>query len=272
MKRLPRPLLPRPVGVSVSIPVAYDFEYLWPTLRSCYSIADEIILGLDAARLAWSKAPYPFDEGAFRAGLAEIDTEHKVRVIEADFHQRSTSRLNGTDERNQLSQLCAPRNWVLQIDADEVLMNPAAFRKWLLGSWWDMDVMARWLTVFKQFDQGCLVVQNQEEWTPVATMQRNSYVMHRYTNQHSRHSPLWLLHFSWGRKPEELLFKLKNWGHNADFDVEAYFRFWEGITLDNFQQAKNFHPLVPAAWPSLKFIPQSEIRAMERGIFLQEQA
>jgi hypothetical protein len=265
MRRLPMPLLTRPTGLSVVIPVAYDYAYLWPTLRSCYGIADEIILGLDAARLTWLKTSYAFDDAAFRAGLTEVDKEHKIRLVEEDFHRLETSRQNATDERNRLSKLCAPKHWVVQIDADEVLLDPMRFRNWLLGTWWNMNVMAQWITVFKRFEEGCLVIQGQDEWTPVATLVRGAYSVHRYTAQRTRRSPLRLLHFSWGRKPEELRFKLKNWGHNQDFDVEAYFHFWESVTLENYQQVKNFHPLVPPSWPALKFISNSEMNALQHG-------
>jgi hypothetical protein len=53
----------------------------------------------------------------------------------------------------------------------------------------------------------------------------------------------------------EIYFKLNNWGHNKDFDVESYFSFWKNISKENFENFKNVHPVEGKKWKDLSFCP-----------------
>jgi hypothetical protein len=240
-------------GLSFVTLLAYDYRYCYQAIRSYYDIADEIILGLDADRLTWSKRPFAIDLEEVRAFVAEVDRDRKIRVIERDFHGEDTPMKNDTRERSLLSREAAPGNWVVQVDADEILMNAADFRAWLLAEApADHLILARWLSVFKVFGDQVLVVDPPGEAVPVATMARGEYVMARLTGQPQAMSPLQVLHFSWGRTPQELRQKLDNWSHAQDFNVEDFYAFWDGVTLDNYTQARDFHPLDPPVWGALK--------------------
>jgi hypothetical protein len=46
---------------------------------------------------------------------------------------------------------------------------------------------------------------------------------------------------------------LKSWGHNRDFDLETYYDQWKSLTIENYRERKNFHPLQPELWPGLAF-------------------
>jgi len=240
-------------GLSFVTLLAYDYRYCYQAIRSCYPIADEIILGLDAGRLTWAGKPFAIDMDEVRAFVAGIDRDRKIRIVERDFHCEDAPMKNETRERVLLSREAAPGNWVVQIDADEILMNGPQFREWLLASApADHLVLARWITVFKAFGDQVLLIDPPGETVPVATMARGEYVMARFTGQPQALSPLQVLHFSWGRTPQEVRQKLDNWGHARDFDVQAFYDYWDAVTLDNYTQARDFHPLEPAGWASLK--------------------
>jgi len=235
--------------------LAYDYRYAELALRSYYDIADEILLGIDADRLSWMKLPFHIDMDEVRALVADIDREGKIRIIEGNFHSSDDPMANDVLERTVLAGHAAPGNWIIQIDSDEILLNGAEFRDWLWAQ--DpvhFDVQAQWITVFKKFSNQFLLIDPPGESVPVATMARNSYRLSRNTGQPHVMSPLKLLHLSYGRTPEEVLQKLTNWGHARDFDVHCFFRFWQSISLDNYTQARDFHPLTATTWRSLKLV------------------
>jgi hypothetical protein len=63
-----------------------------------------------------------------------------------------------------------------------------------------------------------------------------------------------LLHWSWGRTPAEVRQKLENWGHSGDFNIEKFFSQWESVTLENYTQFRNLHPLNPPLWERLELV------------------
>jgi hypothetical protein len=241
-------------GLSFITLLAFDYRYAFGAVRSYYEIADEIILGLDAQRLSWTGQPYHIDLNELQQFITEVDHGKKIRIAEGDFHAHPQPIVNDTLERSQLSRLVQPGNWVVQIDADEVLVNPAEFRPWLQAANSAKQVVAPWITVFKRFGNQLLVVTPGSGVGHVATKLRGQYVAARRTPQTEILSPLKLLHFSWGRTPEELKQKLQNWGHARDFDTDRFFKFWESVTLENYQQARDFHPFIRGAWPALAIV------------------
>jgi hypothetical protein len=239
-------------GISFVSLLAYDYRYVFSSIRSYYAIADEIILGLDKDRLSWAGKPFDIDMGMVRRLLAEIDCDNKIRIIEENFHLADTPMQNDTRERQILSCQAQEGNWIVQIDADEILLNPDEFRLWLKRhNPLDFCVHATWLTVFKTFGTKCLVIDPATETTPVATMTRGAYQLARMTAQEGVLSPLRILHFSWGRTPRELRQKLDSWGHRDDFNVDDYLKFWKSITVANHTMARNFHPMHGPAWERL---------------------
>jgi hypothetical protein len=242
-------------GLSIITLLAYDYRYAYATIRSYYDIADEIILGLDADRLTWSRKPFEVDINAVHEFIKRVDTAKKIRIIEGNFHESPHPMVNDSNERSFLAGHATAGNWVVQIDADEILLNPLEFRDWLLEhNPQDHNVYGLWVSVFKVFGNQALVVDPQTEMTPVATLSRAPYRIARMNGQPGLASPLRMLHFSWGRTPAEIAQKLENWGHSGEFDAQAYLAFWNSITLDNYSQVRNFHPLSGPTWPGLKLV------------------
>jgi hypothetical protein len=239
-------------GLSFITLLAYDYRYAFNAIRSYYDIADEIILGLDCDRLSWMRQPFTIDLNEVNAFITHVDKGKKIRICEGNFHSADHPMTNDSIERSTLSMQCAPGNWVVQIDGDEILMNAADFRRFMETADPQYNIMARWIGVFKAFGNQVLVIDPPTELAPVATKLRGQYTGARATKQQGVMSPLNLLHFSWGRTPQELLMKLTNWSHAKDFNIDAFFKMWQSITLENYQQVRNFHPLHGPTWQSLK--------------------
>ena len=257
--------VPAGAGISVVMPVAYDWRYALESLPHCYGIADEVLLGLDAGRVSWSGKRYPFNDKAFHAGLRRLDPQGKVRVVEADFHAQASPRDNDTFERNALSRLCRPGNWVLQIDSDEWMTNPLEFRDWLRQRRWERAVQASWETVYKVVGRTALIIDGPPVLIQVASSRRGQLVHMRDCASWPLLSPLKLLHFAWGRSRSELKRKLENWSHSQDFDTAAALRRWDGVTLANHRRQRDLHPIHPGLWPALKAVPLSRQRRMDGG-------
>jgi hypothetical protein len=234
--------------------LSFDYRYAFDAISSYYAIADEILLGLDQSRLTWARQPFEINVDEILAFIRRIDAAGKIRMVERDFHTHDNPMDNDTQERNILSFQCAPGNLIVQIDADEILINAAEFVAWLNDPGNALDgalIGATWINVFKRFGLQALVITPASEVAPVATRSRGKFVGARWTDERLIVSPLKLLHYSWGRSPEELKQKLRNWSHARDFDTDAFYQRWESLTLDNYQQWHNFHPFNGPAWPRL---------------------
>lgn len=240
--------------VSVVMPIAYDYRYAYRSLEKIYDIADEVILGLDRDRISWSGQRFAFDFAEFQAGVARIDRRGIVRLIEEDFHSAPTPMANDVGERNRLSAHCRSGHWIIQIDSDEQAINAKDFRTWLARADRTRDVQAKWITVFKTFGNKCLVANEPDGKVSVGTTVPGIYRYARDTGQPKLASNLLLLHFSWGRTREELAQKLTNWSHSADFDTARFLRLWDTVTLENYGQFRDFHPLHPPLWSRLSLI------------------
>ena len=243
--------------ISIVMPIAYDYRYSYRSLEKVYDIADEVVLGLDRDRISWSGKQFAFDLAEFQATIAAIDRRKIVRLVQDDFHASPSPMGNEVSERNKLSAQCRPGNWIIQIDSDEQAINAKDFRTWLAKADRNADVQARWITVFKTFGDKWLVVNEPDGKVSIGTTVPKVYQCARETGRPKVPSNLLLLHFSWGRNRDELAQKLSNWSHSADFDTAAFLRFWDGVTLDNYRQFKDFHPLYPSLWSKFSVITLS---------------
>src|SRR5512138_399529 len=210
------------MGYSVVTLASYDWRELFESLPPCLPYVDEVIVGADKDRLTWSGTPaeIPADlAGRLRA----LEGGHKIQVVEESFHRPELTPMEcETRERNILAQRCRPGNWIVSIDADEVILHPAEFFSEVGRAAPDSVVFASLATVFKRVDRGVLIVTaqpgGQPERFPVATRLAGAFVRARYTNQTARtESAAIFLHNSWGRREEDVLEKLSGWGHSRDF-------------------------------------------------------
>jgi hypothetical protein len=252
-------------GLSFVTLLAYDWKYAFAAIRAYYAIADEIILGLDADRISWSKKPFSFDDAAVADLIAKLDKDKKIRIIEGNFHTQDTAMENETDERRQLGVACRAGNWVVQIDADEILLNPLEFKKYMERLPRGSCVWMGWLPVYKIIGKKALVVGGVPERAPVATCEPQLYHYGRLVEQPNVLLPLRLLHLAFCRTEEELVQKLTNWGHSHQVDVEKCVSVWRATNLENYQELKDFHPFLGPLWPCLTIMdwPTSPLDGVE---------
>jgi hypothetical protein len=230
---------------------------------------EEVILGLDKYRQTWSGSTFEIPDGFFEK-LKALDHDKKVRIIEENFYIPDFSPLdNDTRERNYLSNLVRSGNWIISFDADDFITDIAKVKDFL-ASLVDDDVCVflPGLTIFKQFADSVLIARTTRVGRvgvfPIATRAVNSFIGARYTPQLRVDCPVLLLHNSWGRSEDELLTKLKNWGHSNHFDVDSYFAFWKRIDEDNYGSVRNFHPIWPEEWVDLIKVSNEDIRNLNK--------
>jgi hypothetical protein len=244
--------------IKVGFLVSYDWHLLHNALPLVYAEADVMYLALDKKRLTWAGNPFSFDEKAFYAMLEHIDTEHKIKVYEDDFFVETLSPMQcEVRERNLLAKQMGEGGWHIQLDADEYFLNFKGFVSYLKKlniAQKEINICAALLNLFKKTDTGILYIAHQNlDLIQIAT--NKPYYEYGRKNGYFNHvSPFFLLHDTWARSEEEIKQKITNWGHKNDFDTEKYFLFWKSLDENNYQEAKDFHPISPAIWQALKFV------------------
>jgi len=244
------------MNLSFYTPIAYDYRYSFATVLSYYEIADEIILAIDKDRISWSRHLYDFNSDIFFEKINSIDIDKKIKIFEENFHIYEKPIKNDTYERNLISDVCKKGNYIIGIDSDEILLNPKEFIDWINFSKPEIDISCHWLCVYKTFKDRLLITLPNET-AIIGTNLRNSYKKCRTTNSSltSILSPLKVLHFSWGRKRNEIEQKLFNWGHSEDFDTKSFLNIWDSVNLNNYKTKINLHPLkIKNWWKSLELV------------------
>src|SRR5215470_12065932 len=245
---------------------SYDYRFLLSTIPRYLPWVDELLVGVDSDRLTWSGETFAVPE-TFFDDLMRLDANSKkIRIVSRSFYSPTRSPMeNDVAERNALSLEIPEGNWIVSIDADEYLLNPDQFFRFLRKSRGDESVSldGRWLTVFKDLGDSILVVaatpDGSLERFPIATRERASFVAARRTKGRAVLSPAIALHYSWGRQPEELLQKLLSWSHARDFDVRKYFEFWSDVDEKNYSTFRDFHPLSPKIWSRLVRVSKDDL-------------
>ena len=241
------------MGMSFVTLLATDYHMAFATIQAYASIAEEILLLRDDSNISFAGNPMDIDYSDLYSWLdARPEIKSKTRIIAADLHSHGTPRQNDTMARNISSQFCKPGNWIMQVNADEVLLtDPEKVANDVATVSEGYQIWARWISVFKVFGKECLAIAPANEWFALGTTKRNAYIDFVITPEPGVKLPIDFLHFSWGRDPGALKQKLKNWGHCKDFDTDKFLAIWHSINLDNYRDFVNFHPLCPAMWPGL---------------------
>ncbi len=247
---------------SVITLLSFDYAYLPSSIKSYYDFADEIIIGLDKNQISWRGNKFLIPDNFFKT-LKEIDPLNKIKIAREDFYKYEDKPMqNQVFERNFLADVAKKDNWTVQIDADEIMLNPKTFFSFLEDKNPEKySISASWISLFKELENSYLVVFERKrpkfESFPIATKARGAHVYGRVTEQEILFSPLVCLHFSWAKDKESIRQKLSNFGHAFDFDTDKYFKLWENASEKNYKKYKNFHPLTPNMWPRLAKIEKN---------------
>lgn len=246
--------------IKVGFLVSYDYDYIRNSLPIVYPHADQIAFAVDKDRKTWKGEKFDIPESFFE-WVKEYDSENKVRIYEDVFHMPNLSAMEcETRERNLLSKFMGTEGWHLQIDSDEYFLNFKGFVDYLytLDSNVETQVFARWITMYKKNGNDIFWI-NTNEVFPVASIHPKYKLARLSESNNDIYTDFKVLHQSWARDDEEIKLKIRNWGHNTDFDAEAYFSFWKAINKQTYRYARSFHPLDPWLWPSLEYAEASDI-------------
>jgi hypothetical protein len=253
------------IGYSAISLISYDYQFLLQSLPHYVNDVDEVILGLDKYRQTWSGNSFSIPDSFFLQ-LSALDPEKKIRILEDNFYIPDFTPIqNDTRERNFLTNFVKPGNWMISIDADEVLVSAQLLKEFLANlSDPDVCVLVPVVTIFKRLADSSLLIARTREggdpsYLPVATRSPNSFIGARYTAQRQALCSAKILHYSWARSDDDLYMKLKNWGHSTHFDVESYFSLWQAIDGKNYRYLRNFHPIWPNEWVELIKISEEDI-------------
>lgn len=246
--------------IKVGYLVSYDYSYLMVSLKQVYPYVKKIYLAFDKQQKTWSgqKIAIP---NSFYKEIEEFDRQNKIKLYFDDFYVPGLTPAEcETRERNLLLKEMG-RGWLMQLDVDEYLYDFRELSSYLNKYWYltifpsltPIHFRGKWVTLFKKLPNGFLFVDNKETF-PFITNQKkfsknrsNERVRNHLTN-------FCAIHQSWAREEDEMLMKIKNWGHRDDFNTLSYLNWWKGLNENNYKDSKNFHPLIPGIWKQLLFI------------------
>jgi hypothetical protein len=247
-------------SIKVGILLSYDYEFLKNSLPCIYTQADSITLAMDSHCRTWSGSTFTI-ESSFFDWLEKFDIDKKITIYKDDFYLSDISPLeNDTRERNMLAEFMGEGGWHIQIDADEYFIRFNEFveflkkqNRYLLDPQkTPITFIANLIVLYKKTKRGFLYVKGDYDNVQIAT-NLPKYESVRNTTHPLLYTNFFLFHQSWARSEDEMYFKLKNWGHTHDVDVNSYFKFWKNIDEDNYSEVNDFHPMYGPCWSALDY-------------------
>jgi glycosyltransferase involved in cell wall biosynthesis len=251
------------VNIKAGICVAYDWSYLELSLPSIYTIADSICLSVDADCKSWNGNIFPFDWDRFYQMIDSIDSEKKIQVLKEPFFDASRTPIeNECYQRKRMADFLGNSDWVVQIDTDEIIINPKDFKALLAKykhSQRAINIHGIWINLIKHTTSG--YIYSVTKTPPLAT---NSPVYeYGRTNGHfSIYTNTFIGHITWARPEEEVYYKLKNWGHSHEFNGMSFFKIWQALDDENWKYIKDFHPMNKGSIPQLYFHKAVDVKSL----------
>lgn len=249
--------------IKVGYLLSYDYKYIFNSLKQIYDFSDKIYICYDKDGKTWAGNNFTIPQDVFNQ-IKELDHHDKIIFYSDSFYVEGMSTIDlDTRQRNMLSQRMGEGGWHLQIDSDEYPINFNKLtiflrkHKYLLKhpEKTPVNFFVNFVTLFKQTEEGFFVIAPYTEAcflitnVPVyvnARLPKNEYYLRLDFNN---------IHQSWARSNEEIHQKINNWGHNNDFDTREFLEKWDNLSVDNYKNFKDFHPLAPDHWKELQFIP-----------------
>ncbi|WP_454729805.1 hypothetical protein [Cellulosimicrobium protaetiae] len=237
-----------------------DPSFLRASLLAYYHLVDRVVLSYDETSTSWTGTPLPVDECL--AVVEEIDTDGKCVHAPGSFARLDEHPLdNDTYQRQSaLDAASEGADWVLQLDTDEVMLDPAAFRASLdaaeRAGAGGLHYPARWL--YSRVAPGRYLESSTRLGRPAASYPGPLAVRAGTTLAHARQAdvPLYrvdlrpwntdpshphdtvvhevvrpdqaVLHFSWVRRPEAMRQKFGWSGHTAHYSRPGVYESWVG--------------------------------------------
>ncbi len=267
--------------IKVGFCVSYDWEFLKYSLPRIYNEADIICLAIDKDRHSWKCNPYNFDNDAFYQFVKTIDTQHKIDIYEDDFSiPELNSRENCNRHRTMIAERMGKGGWHIQVDSDEYFLDFKNFVKELkkihknpTGKEFPINVCCPIIPLYKKTDSGFLIVTYHKQLPEMFPMASNrpTYERARHNGFFNIYTKNWIIHETWARGKDAMLYKLQNWGHSAEElkmkrYSESYYQLWDNIDEHNFIFIQNFHPANPTTWQKLEYVEAKNIDTLLQNI------
>ncbi len=246
--------------VHVGFLLSYDYIKLKNSIPPVYKEADEIFIAIDKEMRTWSGQNFTVEPG-FYDWLKEIDVDRKITLYHDDFYVPELSAIeNDNRERHMLSLKMGIGNWLIQVDSDEYFLDFKKFvadlRKYdyLLDNPENNKVQFACflINMFKYTDDGLLYVKVPTRGIMATTFP--NYRVARNTRERVIYTNNVLWHESLARDEKEIEFKLRNWGHNDEVDVDAFMKKWKSVNKSNYQSMRGFFYIQPEKWNELDFV------------------
>jgi len=251
--------------ITVGFLLSYDYEKLKNSIPPVYKEADAIYIALDHEQRTWSGQKFEIAPEFFN-WLETFDVDKKITLYRDNFYVPEISAIeNDNRERHMLSLKMGVGNWLIQVDSDEYFLDFKRFvtdlRKY--DHFLDnpeknkIQVAAFLINMFKYTDDGMLYV-NVPTRGIMATNWPN-YRVARNTRQRIIYTDSVLWHESLARSEKEIEFKLRNWGHNDEVNVDAFMDKWKSVNKNNYQSMRGFFYIQPEKWNELDFVSGNTI-------------
>jgi len=246
--------------------VSYDWRRAIPAAARLWSYGAEHIFGLDSDGRTWGGDAFvaPDDSEIRRAlhaaGLAPHEL-NALRTVRAPYYRAGVPpSVLETEERNDLSR-CASHWPIFNLDADEELVNPDEFFRWVeaqppLGAFaWS----GRGVPVYKVIGDTALVFRTNQR-IPLALGRAGIWTGPRSCRDWLDCPAKIINWFMAGRTDDELALKFGAMSYIDDtWWGPALFAQWRGTTLDNYQHVRGFAKNFGQA--PLVAIPVEDLRA-----------
>ncbi|MCH8903483.1 MAG: hypothetical protein IIA45_06180 [Bacteroidetes bacterium] len=236
--------------IKVGLLVSYDHHLLKQSLPRIYEHADTICLSLDKNHKTWAGNEFEFDKDDFLNWVNDLDSNKKIRIHEDDFAlPELNARENGNRQRTLLAEFMEKDGWHLQIDADEYFIDFKGFTDYLKKLNIDpkqtdkpVNVCCNWVQIIKKVEGGYIYADPLHGTNYVVPIASNhpDYQRARVNGHFNHLTDFFIIHETRSRDEDQLMMKLKNWGHSAEEYAEKdrlrnHFDLWKSIDRDNFK-------------------------------------
>ncbi len=267
-----------------------DPAWIEESVLSFYDMVEKIVVSYDENAMGWTGVPVPINECLAR--LRAIDRDGKMVYMPGCYARLSHEPMENETYQRQcaLEQAADGADWILQLDTDEILPDPAYFKRamekvskeynavdWPMRTFFQRTKDGRFLEVCSLFRKtissypGPIAVRPGTKFAHARQPEGKSIwrydVRAKDTDTAAGHRPVHcvvdecaaILHFSWVRREDEIQRKLNSWGHSAQFDGTAYLnRIWKKAPMI-WPFLFRFHPMAPAWWPALRPVDLSGV-------------
>jgi hypothetical protein len=266
---------------------AADAEFVERSVASYYDLVDRLVVSYDESGRAWNGARIDVEDCLGR--LRGLD---KVELCGGSFCRPDLAPMAAeTAQRTDaLAAAADGADWVLQIDADEVLPDASALLAALRAAGelglpaveWPMRVLFRSLGRGRYLEVCDVDGGDRYEYpgaiavrpgTPLAHARRvdspflrvvvngdeRSLQVARPAAENETRLELLgpqqaILHYSWAGSRARIRSKVDSWGHTDGWHTRAYYLLrWRPAPL-LWRTMRDFHPFAGELWPALKVV------------------